>query len=75
VAAPVAGARTVSLIEDDVEAGAMDVTAEGGVAVELSPFEVRTLRFTLDSVPDVAGAPTPELTVRGSTGRVPGGAA
>jgi DNA-binding LacI/PurR family transcriptional regulator len=28
-----------------------------------------------ESVPDVVGAPTPELTVRGSTGRVPGGAA
>jgi alpha-mannosidase len=47
VAAPVAGARTVSLIEDDVEAGAVDVAADGAVAVELSPFEVRTLRFTL----------------------------
>jgi alpha-mannosidase len=47
VAAPVTGARTVSLIEDDIEAGAVDVTADGAVAVELSPFEVRTLRFTL----------------------------
>ncbi|MEU4360719.1 glycoside hydrolase family 38 C-terminal domain-containing protein [Promicromonospora sp. NPDC023987] len=45
VAAPVAGARTVSLIEDDVEGGAAEPTADG-VAVELSPFEVRTLRFT-----------------------------
>jgi alpha-mannosidase len=45
VATPVAGARTVSLIEDDVEGGAVDLTANG-VVIELSPFEVRTLRFT-----------------------------
>jgi alpha-mannosidase len=47
----VSGARTVSLIEDDLEngteAGTADVTADGAVALELSPFEVRTLRFTL----------------------------
>jgi alpha-mannosidase len=47
VATPVAGARTVSLIEDDVDGGGADVTADGGVVVELNPFEVRTLRFVL----------------------------
>ena len=46
VAAPVSGARTVSLIEDDIEAGEVDVTADGVVALDLAPFEVRTLRFT-----------------------------
>lgn len=46
VAAPVSGARTVSLIEDDVEGGEVDVTADGVVALDLAPFEVRTLRFT-----------------------------
>jgi alpha-mannosidase len=49
VAAPVSGARTVSLIEDDIqdgiEGGAVDVTADGVVALDLAPFEVRTLRF------------------------------
>ncbi|WP_369372062.1 alpha-mannosidase [Promicromonospora sp. Populi] len=46
VAAPVAGARTVSLIEDTIEAPALALTADGAVAVDLTPFEVRTLRFT-----------------------------
>ena len=58
VAAPVVGLRTVSLIEDDIEGGTEggteggiegvgpEPTADGGVAIELSPFEVRTLRFT-----------------------------
>lgn len=47
VAAAVTGARTVSLIEDDLRGVATDLTADGGVAIELGPFEVRTLRFTL----------------------------
>ncbi|MFE7508420.1 alpha-mannosidase [Promicromonospora sp. NPDC057488] len=48
VAAPVAGARTVTLIEDDLDGGAVDgLTADGTVTLELSPFEVRTLRFAL----------------------------
>ncbi len=47
VAAPVTGARTVTLIEDDLDGGAVDLTADGTVTLELSPFEVRTLRFTL----------------------------
>ncbi|GGM39501.1 alpha-mannosidase [Promicromonospora citrea] len=45
VATPVAAARVVSLIEDDLDDAALAVT-DGSVAVDLGPFEVRTLRFT-----------------------------
>ncbi|WP_423465088.1 alpha-mannosidase [Promicromonospora sp. MS192] len=45
VAAPVAGARAVSLIEDDLADAVVPVT-DGAVTVDLGPFEVRTLRFT-----------------------------
>ncbi|MFI6425233.1 alpha-mannosidase [Promicromonospora sp. NPDC050880] len=44
VAAPVAGARAVSLIEDDLADAVVPVT-DGAVTVDLGPFEVRTLRF------------------------------
>lgn len=48
VAVPVAGARAVSLIEDDIDdgtAGAPVPVTDGAVTVDLAPFEVRTLRF------------------------------
>ncbi|WP_345218387.1 alpha-mannosidase [Georgenia halophila] len=46
VDAPVSRARTVNLIEDDLQQDAVELDG-GTAALALSPFEVRTLRFTL----------------------------